>query len=106
VPSPLNRLCGNSSSRPGPPTADASRDPDNVLAKLVPDFDQGAGNQTPNDVILGFLDSGSRPAKRRSSGMTGSCNHVILAQAGIQASFSNLYLWIPDLAQRVGARPE
>ncbi len=65
VPSPLNRLCRNSSSRPSPPT-DASRDPDNVPAK--------AGNQTPNDVIELSLDSGSRPAKRRSSGMTGSAN--------------------------------
>jgi hypothetical protein len=33
-----------------------------------------AGNQTPNDVIELSLDSGSRPAKRRSSGMTGSLN--------------------------------
>jgi len=40
------RLSRNSSSRPSPPAADASRDPDNVPAK--------AGNQRPNDVIVVF----------------------------------------------------
>jgi hypothetical protein len=74
----------------------ASRDPDNVPAK--------AGNQAPNEVIVGFLDSGHPPAA--NSGMTGSCSHVIPAQAGIQASFINLYLWIPDLAPRSEARPK
>ena len=74
----------------------ASRNPDNVPAK--------AGNQAPNEVIVGFLDSGHPPAA--NSGMTGSCNYVIPAQAGIQASFINLYLWMPDFAQRSEARPE
>jgi len=32
----------------------AAEDPDNVPAKLVPDCDQGAGNQAPNDVIVAF----------------------------------------------------
>ena len=62
----------NTSSRPSPPTADASRDPDNVPAK--------AGNQTSNDVIELSLDSGSRPAKRSSSGMTGSANCDIVSK--------------------------
>ena len=62
----------SSSSRPSPAAADASRDPDNVPAK--------AGNQTPNDVIKLSLDSGSRPAKRRSSGMTGSVNCDIVSK--------------------------
>jgi len=64
------RLCRHASSRPSPPAVDASRDPDNVPAK--------AGNQTPNDVMECSLDSGSRPAKRSSSGMTGSANcHIV-----------------------------
>ena len=46
-------LCRHASSRPSPPTADASRDPDNVPAK--------AGNKKPNEVIELSLDSGSRP---------------------------------------------
>jgi hypothetical protein len=93
---PFELPCRNTSSRPSPPTADASRDPDNVPAK--------AGNQAPNEVIVGFLDSGHPPAA--NSGMTGSCSHVIPAQAGIQASFINLYLWIPDLAARSEASPK
>jgi hypothetical protein len=64
-------------------------DPDNVPAK--------AGNQTPNDHIELSLDSGHPPPA--NSGMTGSCNHVIPAQVGIQASLSNLYLWISDLVR-------
>ena len=56
------------------PRGTASRDPDNVPAK--------AGNQTPHDVIEHSLDSGSRPAKRRSSGMTFSANCDIVSKGG------------------------
>jgi hypothetical protein len=39
----------------GSPTLQgAGRDSDLVPAKLVPDFDQGAGNKTPNEVIEVF----------------------------------------------------
>jgi hypothetical protein len=55
-------LYRNSSSRPSPAAADASRDPDNVPVK--------AGNQTPNDVIELSLDTGSHPSQADSSGMT------------------------------------
>ena len=65
-------LGGNSSSRTSPPAADESRDPDSVPAK--------AGNQAPNDVIEPTLDSGSRPAKRSSSGMTVSANCDIVSK--------------------------
>jgi hypothetical protein len=65
-------LRGNSLSRTSQPVADASRDPDNVPAK--------AGNQAPNDVIEPTLDSGSRPAKRISSGMTVSANCDIVSK--------------------------
>jgi hypothetical protein len=48
----------------------ASRDPDNVPAK--------AGNQAPNEVIVGFLDSGHPPAA--NSGMTGSANFNLVCK--------------------------
>lgn len=51
---------------------------DNVPAKLVPDCDQGAENQTLHQVLVGLLDSGHPPAA--NSGMTGSADADLVSR--------------------------